>query len=307
MGRGVCGFDQHLRTQPRDALALFLLWYWLEVPVIRLLATSDAQKYALLNEELSRFWFVGSYQYCDELIAAIAPDLDVPPAARRTNTTPGWQRRVDWRPLQEDELPDATRQEILSRNPMHVALWETWRDARFAAAGVHPKPLPAAHRSSLGWRELLRAGLTDRLIWMREFEARRPWEEAARASRAGDWRRAVSLYRKALDQAPGFPDVWVQYGHALCEAGDIAAAETAYRRALELDDGLAAAALSLGGVLQQQGRIEEARDAFRRFERLDPAALGRMAEGLVAAGWEPEAVAAHWRALTGDAQADAPA
>lgn len=291
-GGPTCGFEQHLRAQPRDLVAILLLWYWLELPLARMLATGDARKYALLNEALADFWFVGSYEQGDRLLAALAADLAIPPAASRRNTTEEWLKRVAWRPLRREELSPAMCDAILARNPIHDALWHSWRDAGFDTARVTPLPFRPSGTGQLGLRDLARGVMADRFI--------APiWRRVGQASRAGDWPRAARLYRRALRRVPNSPEIWAQYGHALAECGDTAAAEAAYRRASELAPEIAEWHFLLGHALARQGRMDEARDAFLRFERLDPAALRRKREELVALGWPEEQVASYWRSLTG--------
>jgi tetratricopeptide (TPR) repeat protein len=306
-GRQTCSFDRHLRMLPRDPIAISLLWQWLELPPATLLRTSDAQKYDMLNEALADFWFVASYRDGDRLVAALADDLAVPPVAARKNTALDWQKRVRWQPLRGADLPATTQQAILARNPIHDALWHNWCEAGFAGdRGAAPpprqQPLPPPPRSGsgeIGLRELLRAGWLTVSIRGREWDAGPPWSAAVRAGQAGRWPRAAELFRRALRRVPQFPEVWVQYGHALLEAGDVAGAAAAYRRATELDGELADAYLRLGHALRLQGRGEEARAAYLRFERLDPAGLQRQRDALLARGWSEEAVSSAWRALTG--------
>lgn len=297
-GRPTCSFDRHLRALPRDLVAIFLLWQWLELPRATLLTTGDERKYELLNEALAGFWFVGAYDDCDRLIAEIAADLEVSPVAQRSNTSLYWQKRVDWQPLRADDLPASTRAAILSRNPIHDALWHSWREAGFEAARVRPRPLTESREGQIGLSAFVRAAIFTRSIVIGELLAEPIWEPAVRAGKARQWPRAALLYRTALQRAPGFPEVWVRYGHALLESGDVAAAVTAYRRALELDSEMAETYLHLGHALKVQGRMDEAREAYVRFERLDPAALQRKCDELVACGWEREAVASFWRSLT---------
>jgi tetratricopeptide (TPR) repeat protein len=153
-------------------------------------------------------------------------------------------------------------------------------------------------KGRIGLGALLRAGLAHHQIAVGEFEAKPIWHEATRASHAHQWQRAVRLYREALDRVPSFPEVWMQYAHALWKLGDNAAAEAAYRRVLEIEPGNALAYLQLGNILRLLGRAEEARIAYLRFEELDPAALQCLREELVASGQTEEAVASYWRSLT---------
>ncbi|MGD9613967.1 MAG: tetratricopeptide repeat protein [Alphaproteobacteria bacterium] len=312
-GGPICDFARHLRAQPRDLVPLLLLWYWLEMPLATILTTGDARKYDRLNESLAGFWFVGSYEDGDLLLKAVAADLGIPGAAARKNTTSEWRRRVAWQPLREEDLSAATRRAILAKNPIHDALWQDWRNAGFdparngVRAGSFPSPaIPGSSpgRGGSGWElrrdgelgigDLMRAVMADRFI--------APiWRRIGRASRARDWPGAVRLYRKALFRVPNAPEIWVQYGHALNETGDIAGAEAAYRRAVVLAPDMAEWHLFLGQALARQGRADEARAALRRAEQLDPAALRRKFEELVARGHSREEVAAYWRALTGGA------
>lgn len=309
-GGPTCGFEQHLRAQPRDMVPLMLLLHWLEMPLRTILATGDARKYDLLSESLAGFWFVGSYEDGDRLLAAVSADLGIPTRAVRKNSTAEWRSRVAWQPLREEDLSDAARRAILAKNPIHEALWRNWRDAGFEVArhasrvGSFPSVAipgsgPRRGRSEqgsgggeLGFRDLVRAVLADRFV--------APiWWRISRASKARDWPRAVRLYRKALRRAPEAAEVWVQYGHALTETGDVAGAEAAYRRAVALAPEMAERHLFLGHALARQGRMEEARTVLLRAEQLDPDLLRRKREELVARGYSPEEVATYWRTLTG--------
>src|SRR4051794_6698597 len=212
-GGPTCGFERHLHIQPRDLALLMLLLHWLEMPLRTILATGDARKYALLNESLAGFWFVGRYEAGDRLLAAVAADLGLPTRAARKNTTAEWQNRSAWQPLRENDLSDATRRAILAKNPIHDALWHGWRDAGFGVArhasraGSFPSlAIPRSSRgrvvsgwgscgSELGLRDLARSVLADRFI--------APiWWQISWASKARDWPRAVRLYRKALRRGP---------------------------------------------------------------------------------------------------------
>jgi glycosyltransferase involved in cell wall biosynthesis len=105
-----------------------------------------------------------------------------------------------------------------------------------------------------------------------------------RARDSRDWVSAARYYRKALDQKPDNPPIWVQYGHALKESGNIGAAENAYRKSLELDAGVADTHLQLGHALKIQGRKIEASAAYLRALVLDPA-LDHAALELKGLGW----------------------
>src|SRR5262249_4368409 len=155
-GLGTYGFDLHLKALPHNFIAHRLLWRWLEIPWPVLMTMADRQKYAVLNRELSRFWFVGSHADCDQLIAVISRDLGLPAAARQRNTTADWERRTGWRPLRAGELSAAMREAILAKNPLDRALWETWGGTGQNSAEVRPPQFEPRGASDFLAREIVR-------------------------------------------------------------------------------------------------------------------------------------------------------
>ncbi len=109
MGRGTYSFGLYMRSLPRDRIAHFLLSHWLEIPWPVLIVMATERKYELLNNMLANFWFVGAYTDCDRLIAAIAPELGVPVAAKHENTLGQWRKRVEWQALTVADLSAAAR------------------------------------------------------------------------------------------------------------------------------------------------------------------------------------------------------
>src|SRR6516165_9798697 len=107
---------------------------------------------------------------------------------------------------------------------------------------------------------------------------------ADRARDSRDWVMAAQHYRKALDQKPNNPPIWVQYGHALKESGSLAQAENAYRKSLEFAAEVADTHLQLGHVLKLQDRRIEASAAYLRALVLDPG-LEHATLELTALGW----------------------
>lgn len=288
-GLGTYGFDLHLRALPRNFIAHFLLSRWLEIPSLRLAAMPERQKYALLNETLAGFWFVGGHRHCDSIIAEIGRDLGVPRTARRRNTAAELQAHTGWRLLTIDSLSPAERGAFRSRNALDQALWESWRDAGFAAPNVQPGGFAASRRKAALGDELARPWFRLRRFAAREFAgSRRPAavliERANRARDAAEWALAASRYREALQAVPRAPAIWVQYGHALKEWGRVGDAEDAYRRALALQPDAADTHLQLGHALKLQRRLGEAEAAYRRALALDPG-YRHARDELAALGW----------------------
>ena len=279
-GLGTYGFAVHLRAQPRDFIAHWLLARWLEIPWPRLLVMSDADKYRLLNRALGQFWFVGDYTDCDRVIAALAPDLAVPAIARPRNTADQWHKQIKWEPLTEAAISPGLREAVRRQNPIDGALWESWHDAGFDAAAVQPRPLPPEAPAGFLMHEAARPFFLLTRWARREGAPRLPFARAKSGLRsgiaradlardAGQWPLAARYYRQALSEEPELPAIWVQYGHMLKESGDAAAAEAAYRESLRLDPENADTHLQLGHALKLLGRVEDAEAAYRSAAALD--------------------------------------
>lgn len=111
--------------------------------------------------------------------------------------------------------------------------------------------------------------------------------EGDRARDAGDWARAATCYRRALESEPagaGGPsllaarrraEIAVQLGHMRRELNDPSGAEAAYRRSIAEDGTLADGHLWLALLLSQQGRIVEAMASGFRGLRCAPDAAAR--------------------------------
>src|SRR3954452_8604521 len=93
--------------------------------------------------------------------------------------------------------------------------------------------------------------------------------EAVAAHRRGDVAAAEAGYRSALssDQAPA---ALCNLGAILRSRGEIAEAETLYRRAIEHAPGRTPARMNLGQLLWGAGRLSEAVLAYRELLALKP-------------------------------------
>jgi tetratricopeptide (TPR) repeat protein len=294
-GLGTYGFAVHLRAQPRDFIAHWLLARWLEIPWPRLMAMSDDDKYRLINRSLAQFWFVGDYTDCDRVIAAIAPDLEVPAIARPRNTARQWHKQIKWEPLTEATMAPGLRDAVHRQNPLDRALWESWHGAGFAVADVRPLPLEAAPPAGFLRHEAARPYFLLTRWARREGAPRLPFARtksglrsgiarADRARDAGQYPLAARYYRQALSEEPELPAIWVQYGHMLMALGDMAAAAEAYRESLRLDPENADAYVRLGHALHLQGQTAAAEVEFLSALALDPG-LDFVKQALEALGW----------------------
>jgi glycosyltransferase involved in cell wall biosynthesis len=166
----------------------------------------------------------------------------------------------------------AAAQKLLARRAVG------WRSSgaggRSTAENANPPPTLAANLlQSLRRRPSLVPGSSEWFI-----------SRADRSRDSRDWVSAAEYYRKALDQKPDNPAIWVQYGHALKESGHLGEAEIAYRKSLELDPNVADTHLQLGHALKIQGRKIEASAAYLRALVLDPA-LDHASVELRTLGW----------------------
>jgi hypothetical protein len=125
----------------RNFITHYILRNFLELPWVRLARLSDQDKYDIVNAFLARFWFVGDYRLCDDLIAALGTALDIPRRAAPANTSVEWERQVRWRILGAGDLSSATIDKIRRENLLDQRLWETWREAGHDTCSIRPRTL----------------------------------------------------------------------------------------------------------------------------------------------------------------------
>ncbi|HBR56563.1 MAG TPA: hypothetical protein DEA22_03695 [Blastocatellia bacterium] len=85
----------------------------------------------------------------------------------------------------------------------------------------------------------------------------------------GDLKKAVTLYREALDLLPEFPEAELQLGNALFSLGELEDAEAAFRRAVKLRDDWTLALANLGNVLVKRRKFDEAETILKKAIELD--------------------------------------
>lgn len=96
------------------------------------------------------------------------------------------------------------------------------------------------------------------------------WAAAERALSAGDGRRAVAHYRRAVSFLPQRSDLRVRFGFALAQVERPEEAVTQLRFAVRRAPELPEARLYLGAVLLGAGRPDEAAAQWRRYLSLSP-------------------------------------
>ena len=202
-GRGTYSFGLHLRALQRNLVAYLLLWQWCEIPWSRLAVMAEKRKYEVLNETLSAFWFVGPYTECDRLIAALAPDLGVPPVAWRRNTAEEWRKLVDWQPVKAAELSPAAQRAILVNSPLDQALWESWSSAGFDTAAVRPLRFDPSWECSFSLHSVTRPAF----VFIRDFL--QDWlPRLTKAAYRANTRKRARAMLAALNDDPENPGLW---------------------------------------------------------------------------------------------------
>jgi hypothetical protein len=148
-------------AQRRNPISRFILNHYFEQGIPMLYRLSSRDRLAWLEERLRAFWFVGSYQRADEMIAGISRELGVAGKAERWNSGP-----VD--AMTEASLGHSMRQRIITENAVDQALWDRWGQRGWKTDGgnaVAPPPcLPGNDRlrylrsdiATLFWRVAMR-------------------------------------------------------------------------------------------------------------------------------------------------------
>jgi len=137
------------RARPRNFITHYILRNFLGLPWVRVARFSDQEKYEVVNAFLARFWYVGDYSHCDDLIAALAVSLGIANQAAAQNSRAEWQDCVSWVPLDVEDLSSETIEQIRNENVIDQRLWESWHEAKHDTALVRPRALAGA--SSTGF------------------------------------------------------------------------------------------------------------------------------------------------------------
>ena len=89
-------------------------------------------------------------------------------------------------------------------------------------------------------------------------------------AKKGDWDKAISAYRKALNIDSNSADIYHNFGDALIKNGELDEAVIVYQKAIELQPSLWEVHHNLGDIWQGQGRLDEAVAAYRLAIELNP-------------------------------------
>ena len=89
-------------------------------------------------------------------------------------------------------------------------------------------------------------------------------------AKKGEWDKAISSYRQALDLDSNSAEIYHSFGDALVKNGELDEAVIIYRKAIEIQPDLWEVHHNLGDIWQGQGKLDEAVAAYRRAIAFNP-------------------------------------
>lgn len=120
-GRSLFPFELWYKTRPLNPISHFILNRYLEIPNTTLWRLPAQERLAILEEALSSFAFVSSLKACNDFLARLSKELDIPPAFDSINVTTN-------KFVTADDLSPSLRQQILEENTLDTALFEKYQD-----------------------------------------------------------------------------------------------------------------------------------------------------------------------------------
>ena len=164
-GLGPISFRLFYHSIPINPVSRFILNRYLEIRYPNIFAYSSRERLQVLNDALSQFWFVGSHQYCAEVIATISDEIGIP-----SNVIS--QNRAEDDRLTADDIPPRLREQIRRDNQLDQTLFDMWRDTKCTGRPAPiAAPLSRADHTAHVSREISR-NFTYPLIRMRRRLAR---------------------------------------------------------------------------------------------------------------------------------------
>ena len=119
-------------------------------------------------------------------------------------------------------------------------------------------------------RDLLRSNSGARIPGNQTEAALRLIAEGNALEDGGEASKALGLYAKAIDLAPGLARAYLNHGNALKALGYFDPALQSYEMALKCDPGLAGAHFNIGNTLAACNRRDQALTAYRRAIEIKP-------------------------------------
>ena len=113
-------FEKWYGTIKRNRISRFYLKNYYHLSSTKLRFMSERNRFDFMSEHFDKFWFVGDYRNCDNVVARIAEELGVPfEKLPHIHAAPENSVRVQ-------DLSDAMRERIREENALDQALYDAW-------------------------------------------------------------------------------------------------------------------------------------------------------------------------------------
>ena len=159
IGRGPVPFELYIKSLPKNPMIRFIMTRYLSIGYPAILRFDSRQRYRIVDETLSEFWFVGSWLHASELVKGLAREMQISDTVDVKNAAHGERLRVG-------DVPDRLASLIRDRNAADQALFERWGDVKWSG---RPKEidtnLPGGDQASYVLNEIDRQ-VTNRYIKM---------------------------------------------------------------------------------------------------------------------------------------------
>lgn len=158
--RPSASFEEWYATQRPNYMTDFFLTRYLEIGEPRLFLMAEREKFDLMHEALTHFWYVADFGRCDEMLAALSEELGISAEIERKNVTPR-------KHMEATALPERLKAQIAAENAVDQAIYDRWKDVGFTcgatpAGDVALSPNPLKHMARIVVRVAAKARLSRR-------------------------------------------------------------------------------------------------------------------------------------------------
>ncbi len=158
-GRGPVAFELYLKSLPKNPMIRFIMTRYLGIGYPQILRFDSRQRFAIVDNTLSDFWFVGSWLHASELIRGLAREMHISDVVDIKNAASGERLRAD-------DVTDSIADLVRTRNAADQALFERWGDVKWSGSPSETDTdLPAGDQADYIFNEIARQ-LTSRYIKM---------------------------------------------------------------------------------------------------------------------------------------------
>jgi hypothetical protein len=158
--RPSASFEEWYATQRPNYMTDFFLTRYLEIGEPRLFLMAEREKFDLMHEALTHFWYVADFRRCDEILAALSEELGISAEIERKNVTLH-------KHMEAATVPERLKARIAAENVVDQAIYDPWKDVGFTggatpAGDVALSPNPFKHMARIVTRGAAKARLSRR-------------------------------------------------------------------------------------------------------------------------------------------------